>query len=445
MEVERGSPSSAWFATAGFRNAVITILAIIALGEGYITVAHRRNDFECHLVFGRDFVEHEPYRNAGNYYPLARVMFDVMPASMNRHVARFVFYGAALLLLVGVFAFWFRLKSYGGLHPEWHWAVAGLTLTIVGPHLLRDLDEAGLQTLALFALTAGAYALVRNQHGLCGFCLAAAAAYKATPVLFLPFLLWKREWRAAGWMAGFLAAFNMAPALYLGWDGMLSANEVWWNRTTFIMANMPDAYPSIPNAEEPKVYNVGLTAFLARYLEDYPEGHPLNVDHPLYVQPGGFSTPQAKLAVKGLTFLLGAWIAWRFSGSWRTPEGAERLPCEWAVAILFAALMSPLCWKQHLVFGLPCAFLVVHDALTALAATRGQSGVHRLLLEIALIAVVFWLTRSSIIGRAGAVLCLSYKLDTIAFLFLAWRSCRFRDPGKAQTTLAVPTGMARAA
>jgi len=79
----------------------------------------------------------------------------------------------------------------------------------------------------LFFLSAGAYAMWRGHRSASGCWLAAAATYKATPVLFLPFLLWKREWKAAGTMAGAILVLNFAlPACFLGCSGALKANQV---------------------------------------------------------------------------------------------------------------------------------------------------------------------------------------------------------------------------
>lgn len=445
MDAVQAPTAPSWYATPLFHRVVLGVLGFIALGEGYVTVFHRENDFNCHLTFGQDFLAGDPYRNGGNYYPLGRVMFDTLPASMAKHAARAAFYAAALLALVGCFGIWLHLTWKDTVPQASSIAIVALTLTIVGAHLLRDLDEAGLQTLALFLLSAGAYALVDGRAGISGCCLAAAAVYKATPLLFLPFLLWKREWRASAWMAGFIVFFSMAPALYLGWDGMLAGNQTWCHRTLFIMRNMPDAYPSIPGAEEPKIYNVGLTAFLARYVETYPPGHSLHMNHPGFLQFGNLPVEQAKLVVKGLTLLLGVWIGWNFRRSWRTPEGRDRLPREWAVACLFSALMSPLCWKQHLVFGLPCAFLVARDLIVTLAVPQEGRDVRRRMIEIGFIVGAIWLTRSSLIGGLNAHLCLSYKLDTIAFLYLGWRASRPPLVEAAQAMTLAPPDLANAA
>ena len=156
-----------------------------------------------------------------------------------------------------------------------------LTLLVLLPFIIRDLDECGLQIILLLLCSLAAAAFQRRRMVLSGFWLAAAATYKATPLLFLPFLLWKRQWKAAGCMVFFIAALNLLPATYLGWEKTLAENRHWFTYTLSVARDTPDAYPSVPRWETPKHQNLSLSATFARLVETYPPGHPLFIDHAL--------------------------------------------------------------------------------------------------------------------------------------------------------------------
>src|SRR5205807_10148253 len=59
---------------------------------------------------------------------------------------------------------------------------------------------------------------------------------------------------------------------------------------------------------------------------------------------------------------LGLILAWRFRRPWRAerckPPGLSAdFAHEWAAVTALCAILSPLCWLQHLVLVLPCLFL----------------------------------------------------------------------------------------
>src|SRR5437764_2259447 len=164
-----------------------------------------------------------------------------------------------LSFVVGVAALWASCRIWRRLltrpdsnhRPLLAW-LTPIALVIAGPFLLRDFDECGLQTLLLLLLSAGAYAMSRGHRAISGWCLAAAATYKATPLLFLPFLLWKREWKAAATMTAAVVFMNLVlPACFLGWNGALRTNRQGLARSQYIFSLMPESSPSIPPAEFP--------------------------------------------------------------------------------------------------------------------------------------------------------------------------------------------------
>jgi hypothetical protein len=275
------------------------------------------------------------------------------------------------------------------------------------PLVLRDLDDCGLQIFLLAMASAAAWALVQGQPTRAGFWLGSAAAYKLTPMLFLPLLIWKRQWRAAGFMVAFFCIWQVVPAVWLGWDMTVQSHQKFlaW---TVRHAQTDGPYPSLMESEAPKQHNLCLQAMLARYLVTYPSDHPLYLDHAAFLQFGNLPPDVAKRVMQGMLLCLAAVLAWRFRRRWEPTYAG--LPAEWAVACLLCALLAPLCWKHHLVVALPGVFLVLHAGLAT-----GRWGWGRIA-ALVFVGVVVLGTRHTLLGRELSVVLLSYKLLTMAML-----------------------------
>lgn len=413
-DVRFGDPLS-WYKSRHYQRAIVIGLLVTAIVYGYVAIFCRRNDFDCHVAFGSDFLNGDPYKRAGNIYPLGRAMMNAALALPNYYVARTACYTTAVIGLAASLLFWLRMAGRDrAIESTKRLPVVFATLVALLPFVFRDLDECGLQLILLSILSSAAYAWHTGRYRLCGFCLALGVVYKATPLLFLPFLLWKREWKSAAWMAVFTLALSLLPAVYLGWDEMVAANKQWCQDSAYIMTHTPDAYPSNPFAEIPKTQNLSLTAALARYLETYEPGHPLNLKHPLFFQFGDLPVVQAKLAVRTIILTLGAVIAWKFRHRWRQPEQAGQMPREWAVACLFTAILSPVCWQQHLVLAIPCVFVIMYEIAVDARRQMWRTAV------LGVCGAIFLFSRHDVAGRENALLLYSYKFDTLALLAIVF-------------------------
>ncbi|MCS7047189.1 MAG: hypothetical protein NZO58_12600, partial [Gemmataceae bacterium] len=165
----------------------------------------------------------------------------------------------------------------------------------------------------------------------------------------------------------------------------------------------------VPGIEPPKPQNLSLMATLARYLETYPPGHPLHVEHPWFRQFAALDATTAYLVVRGLLVLAGVGLLWWWRRPWRSETIAFDLPRQWAAVCALVTLVAPQCWKQHLVMLLPAGFLVLHDALQAPTRPWGRCAC------LAFTAFVM-LLQQDIMGRATYIVVVSYKLDTFAAL-----------------------------
>jgi hypothetical protein len=199
--------------------------------------------------------------------------------------------------------------------------------------------------LYLFLLVVLAFVLFRRRRDAWGgLALAAAASAKAVPIVFLPYLLYKRAWRAAAWTAGFLVVLNVVlPFAVFGPARTAQHWRVWRG-----VAAAETADPT------PHYMNQSLLAALKRLL----------------TSEGGASDPvryavaawPAARVVTGFYLIaglgaLGLALAFR-----RHPPGVHGPPpflaAELAVCLAAMPLVSPLAWKAHFVTLLAAYWLV---------------------------------------------------------------------------------------
>ena len=387
----------------------MVLLAVFAVAEGVNGIFFRDNDLEVHRNYGLAFLEGDPYGNSGVHYLPSRMMINASTAWLPYRLNRAVIYLAALAALAWTLVTWDRLANQQRLNRgDLAFASIVFTLAITATYIQRDLDDCGLQILLLFFLTAAAANLEAGRALRCGFWLGLAAVYKLTPLLFLPYVCYKRQWRAAASMVAFIIGLALAPALWLGWDANVRAHERWWNATRTVLGT---ADPVENTLEPPNQRNQSLVLALARLAQTYPPGHALYLENPLFFQFGNLSAAAAKRFVQGFLLLLAAVLAWRFRKTCNLSGPGDAALREWAAVTLLAAILSPLCWQQHLVLVLPAVYLVVRAGLEP----GGLSPWQRRLGWLAAIVMLFAGQRD-LLGQGFFMALMSYKVHTWAAL-----------------------------
>ena len=192
---------------------------------------HNRSAFErwqpqiSDLGNGVDIAERYNYPNppimALLLYPLARLP-DVVQAlglsdkAASTFAALCWFYIKAGLTLL-VFRWVFQLVEEAG-RPFPLWAKCVTVLLALRP-IMSDLQHGNVNLFILFLVVAALTAYHRQRDVLAGVVLGLAIACKVTPALFLPYLVWKRSWKASAGCAAGLALFlwpGFVPALVHG-------------------------------------------------------------------------------------------------------------------------------------------------------------------------------------------------------------------------------------
>lgn len=130
--------------------------------------------------------------------------------------------------------------------------------------VLGDIQEGQTNLLMLLPLVAGLWAAgreTRTADGLAGLLLALAVAIKVTPLVFLPYFLWRRRWASALAMTlGLALWFVVIPALALGWSQNLRWESQW-----FHIMILPFARTDVP-----VLMGESLASFLTKLLRHVP-------------------------------------------------------------------------------------------------------------------------------------------------------------------------------
>lgn len=233
-----------------------------------------------------------------------------------------------------------------------------------------------LFTLALWGL----YLHSNGRDAAGGIVLAAAAAMKVMAIAFLPYLLYRKRWRAAFWMALASLIFFFLPAIFLGWAKFCSGVALW-------PVQLRESWGA-GNAHQ-SVYSMWDRILGYGYI-------PFSV-------PGTFMLPlsgarSAKIAWE-ITCAIAAVLGFiAFRG---TPlPGSRWAQVEWAVVFVASTILSPLTRKPYLVV------LLLPYALLYAAWHSADLDAHtwRVLRNVAFVSFALSVpTLHDVIGRSLAI------------------------------------------
>jgi hypothetical protein len=404
----------------------VCTLAVLAAAEFYSCVCCCNNDFLWHREFGITFLCDEVYHDFGHHYLPARAMIDAGTAWLPYRVDRAIWFLATCAGLSWCVRFWSRV----GMSAAHRWRMAAfVAVAATGCYIHRDLRECGLQLFLLILLTIALSALMRGRPTLTGMSLGLAAVYKVTPLIFLPYLIWKRQWRAAGWMAASGCFFCLLPAMFLGWQRNLELHGKW---LAFASHTLAADDPSENGVEPPSPRNQSLPLLMARLVQHYPAGHRLHGDGRRLLQLASLEPAAAKRVVSVVMLSLAVALAWRFRKGIDVDCGDQDIAAEWGAMCILVALLSPLCWLQHLVLVIPAALLIAQRA----AAGRAQPWQWA---AASLAAGLILLVHRDLLGSAMCDLLSSLAPHTVASLLLGLAALGSPVPEHAAKPWASPS------
>ncbi len=321
---------------------------------------------------------------------------------------------------------WFYLKVVMALAAI-HWAIRlvelparpmpawarCLTVALTLRPVLGDLSHGNINIFILFVVMAALYAYRHGRDGLCGLLLGLSIACKVTPLLFVPYFLWKRAWRVlAGCALGLVLFFAVMPGLVLGWQDNAEKLNSWYNQ----MAK--------PYIQQGKVFysehnNQSLPGLLVRLLSHSPSFS--HYEHDILVPDGyhnvaNLSHNQIGWLARGCMGLFALLIVFTCRTPTEDARQGWRLATEFALVFLGMLLFSERTWKHHCVtLLLPFAVLCYY-----LAACRPRPRQRGYLIgTLAAVALLMTLTTTGPFGAHHGKLAEVYGAYTWSCLLLA--------------------------
>ena len=319
-----------------WRQAVAALLILLAAAE--VVRSLGRLDgviFTGYTQVGEVVLQGgDPYGLRINTWP----PFFLFIAAGLALLARISLGGALLLWQIGsVSALWGTLRlmpRLAGDEPAPLTSTAVLVPVVMTARLLQEhLQHTQVNLYVLFLILLAFHLFQQRDHGLGGLALAAAASLRAVPILFLPYLLYKRAWRAAAWTAGFLVVINFF--LPVATFGPKRALERWHSWRAVATAETADPTPGYSNQS--------LLAALKRLLTSQGSAR-----DPVHTAVAAWPTQRVVHLLYGLIGLAAVALALLFL---RNPPdlASPRTAGELAITLVLMPLISPLAWKPHFV------------------------------------------------------------------------------------------------
>jgi hypothetical protein len=241
--------------------------------------------------------------------------------------------------------------------PVW---AKGLVLLLALKPILGDLMHGNVNLFILFLVVGALYAFHQRRDWLAGSVLALAIACKVTPLLFLPYFVWKRAWKTVGGFAlGLVCSVFLVPGGLLGWKENTQLLESWAQQ-------MANPYLLDGTVLYTQHANQSLPALVLRLTTaspssiTYVDGQLTPAGYHNVLEIGGRA---ADWVIRGCMAIFAALVVW--SCRTRLTERDDwRLPAEFSLVILGMLLFSERTWKHHCV-GLLLPFAVLVYVLAA--------------------------------------------------------------------------------
>lgn len=158
-------------------------------------------------------------------YPPFAALFLALPAQLGK-VPLYIILAVGNCLMLWLAVALARDLATGHRQPA-GW-IELLPPLMVVPQIYENFDLGQPNILLLAVMLLGFRLLLADRPGLAGGVFAFAAAVKAFPITVLPWLLWRRHWKASASLVAFLAVFLvLAPAPFRGFDRNVAELGQW--------------------------------------------------------------------------------------------------------------------------------------------------------------------------------------------------------------------------
>ncbi|TKS59940.1 MAG: hypothetical protein EWM72_01797 [Nitrospira sp.] len=396
---------------------VLVVLCVLTVTVNGIRLLSRYRhgpvfrDFDIQREMGRWFLTGQNLYSdpvAYPYMPTGAMYFSLL-ALVDQTTGLLIRYTTAIICLWLTCVLFHRMirNQFKELAPA-NLILSVMVIVLAGQFILYDLDDGGPHTILLAMLVGAMYAVWKGWDKLGAMWFGLAIALKVTPALFLPFFMWKRQWRLALYTTVATVCWIILPMVWMG-------PATWWShQTTWTRVAAASAIgykASFAQKNEDNIRNSGIQPALMRYLVTLPPDHPLRQNDPGYVAILDLSPTHARTLTISAILALLIGFGWCTRRPFQGP-GDPEWPRECAGLLLIMLFLSPLTWIQHLPWLVPALYWIVakacsHDGLSQLS--KIAMGLY------VMIAVVL---TYEVIGKQNFLVFLSFKPFTIGMLLI---------------------------
>lgn len=171
-----------------------------------------------YLETGRDYYKYSP----------AFALCMVPLSRLHRHISVPIWYLSIFIFFTSSIFFTKKILAAGNQEKTLSRTFYFFAILMSLRFLLSTVQRVQSDCLVLFLLSLFIFALFRKKEALAGLSLAAASMVKLTPLIFLPYLLWRKRIKAALAYGLFILLFLLAPSIYVGWPENLGYLKNWF-------------------------------------------------------------------------------------------------------------------------------------------------------------------------------------------------------------------------
>jgi alpha-1,2-mannosyltransferase len=402
----------------------IVLLGIIALLIAPAVPFLLREKSEWELVYiqaARDLLAGaDIYAQGRAYlYPPFMTLLAAPFAFLPHFAARGVWYVVNILSIGGLLGLSWRLSGGTALrlifYDRRNLVAAVLGVACSERYISNALSHQQTDILVACLIMAGLVALMQQRKFVAGALLGIAAACKATPMLFAPYLAWRRQWVAAAILVLVAIGLNLGPNLIHA----TPEGGTWLGRWLFryvIPVHHANVYPGTWGAAS--VDNQSLAGFLGRVATTNwtwsSDGVDIVVRDPLM---GPFTVRVLVTCVLLVLFATSLWAAGQNRRiEWHIGDNdvsTARPVLEFGIILCLMLLSSPMSSRAHFATLILPAFCVARYAL--------QSH-DRTIWGLLFVAILAGLANRDFIGNDLSTIALWYGVPTVGTIAL-WVGC----------------------
>lgn len=362
-----GGQSSRLMGIVGF------VLVVLVVAGTTFLVSKPHTELGLYLRAAERMIQgeavHRVDERAFSYPPLFALLFVPMtflPDALHRPVWAAINVLALVLIFSRLQRRLFPLAQRGASAPEGvclPWGEATmllfwmLVIALAARHLLAPLENQSHDLLVFLCVVLAVDAWCDGKSLATGVWAGVGAALKATPLLFLPLLLWQRRWKGCAALLATVAALTFLPDLLCPANDGASWTVTWYR--VFVAHAAPGESPELQNTWGAwGILNQSLSGTVHRLVTTPPPFIAQYAVNPVVLEPG-----LRRLLILLTQLTVVAWLAWVARPALARQLPASRQPLqrlgEGAVVVCGMVLLSPTSIKTHFcVLLLPIAFCV---------------------------------------------------------------------------------------